>query len=162
MKFNIVEKPNDWAKTMKAVEGMSETEKLKIEFWQSFVDTMQSNPDYTKNFTFRKPAAQHWYSMAVGHSSYHIDLIMNTQKKKVGAEIYFHDDKPSFEKFNAQKSKMESSFGCELEWNEARKDCSIVIRKDLNVKERSKWSEAFNWFLPQALLFKQLIKEIDE
>ena len=161
-KFNIVEKPNDWAKTMKAVEGMSETDKLKLEYWQAFVDAMQDNPSYTKNFSFRKPAAQHWYSMAVGHSSYHLDLIMNTQRKTIGAEIYFHDDKPSFEKFRSEKAQFDNAFGCELDWNEAKKDCCIVVRKEFNVKDRSKWKEAFDWYVNQAVIFKGLIKRIDE
>lgn len=161
-KFNIVEKPNDWAKTMKAVEGMSETDKLKLEYWQAFVDTMQDNPSYTKNFSFRKPAAQHWYSMAVGHSSYHLDLIMNTQRKTIGAEIYFHDDKPTFEKFKSEKAQFDKAFGCELDWKEAKKDCCIVVRKEFNVKDRAKWKEAFEWYVNQAIIFKGLIKSIDE
>lgn len=160
-KFNIVEKPNDWAKTMKAVEGMSETEKLKLEFWQAFVDNMQDNDDYVKNFTFRKPSAQHWYSMSLGHSTYHIDLLVNTQKKTIGAELYFHDDKASFEKFKNDKNLFEDAFGCELEWSEAKKDSCIVVRKNLNIKDRSKWGDAFDWYVKQALIFKRLVNLID-
>ena len=160
-KFNIVEKPNDWAKTMKAVEGMSETEKLKLEFWQAFVDNMQGNEDYVKNFTFRKPAPRHWYSMSLGHSTYHIDLLFSTQKKNIGTEIYFHDDKASFEKFKNKKEQFEEAFGCELEWSEAKKDCCVVVRKDLNIKDHSMWEVAFNWYVKQALIFKKLVYLID-
>ena len=161
-KFNVVEKPNDWAKTMKAVDGMSDTDKLKLEFWQTFVDNMQDNPEYTKNFSFRKPAAQHWYTMALGHRTYQIDLLINTQKKNVGTEIYIHDDKATFEKFKGEKDKFETAFGCELDWSEAKKDCCIVVRKDLNVKDRSKWADAYAWYLKEALIFKRLVQEIDE
>lgn len=38
-KFNVVEKPNDWAKAMKTLDGLSDTDKLKLEFWQEFVET---------------------------------------------------------------------------------------------------------------------------
>ena len=32
-KFNIVEKPNDWAKAMTVAEGLSPLQKLQIDFW---------------------------------------------------------------------------------------------------------------------------------
>ena len=32
-----------------------------------------------KNFSKRKPRPQHWYSLAVGNSNYHINLTVNTQ-----------------------------------------------------------------------------------
>ena len=43
-KFNVVEKPNDWAKTMKSIEGMSETDRLKVEFWQAFNEQQSGIP----------------------------------------------------------------------------------------------------------------------
>ena len=32
-RFNVVEKPNDWSKTMKTIEGLSDTKLLKLDFW---------------------------------------------------------------------------------------------------------------------------------
>ena len=41
-RFNIVEKPNDWTKTMKSIEGLSNTDLLKLEFWTGFNDAMSN------------------------------------------------------------------------------------------------------------------------
>ena len=35
-KFNIVERPNTWAKAMKKTAALSETENLKLAFWEKF------------------------------------------------------------------------------------------------------------------------------
>ena len=40
--FNIVEKPNDWTKTMKSIEGLSNTDLLKLEVWTGFNDAMSN------------------------------------------------------------------------------------------------------------------------
>ena len=36
-KFNVVERPNDWAKAMKNI-GITNTQSLQMQFWQHFVD----------------------------------------------------------------------------------------------------------------------------
>lgn len=100
--------------------------------------------------------------MGLGPHSYHIDLTINTQKRSIASEIYITNDKPAFEKFKAEKAKFEPVFGPKIEWIEAKQDCRIVIRKDLNLKDQNKWSEAFTWFLDRAVEFKQLVNEIDK
>ena len=47
-KFNIVEKPNDWAKAMKVAEGLSSLQKLQVEFWQAFNEYAFVKPEFKK------------------------------------------------------------------------------------------------------------------
>ena len=89
-KFNVVERPNDWAKTMKAVEGLSDTKKLQLEFWQAFNDYAFGKQEFKSVFSKRKPQPQHWYDLSVGSSTYRVGLTVNTQKKKIGTEIYIN------------------------------------------------------------------------
>ena len=79
-KFNIVERPNDWAKTMKAAEGLSDTQKLQLDFWQAFADYAFTKETFKQQFSRRKPQPQHWYDLSVGSSALHISLTANTQK----------------------------------------------------------------------------------
>lgn len=161
-KFNVVEKPNDWAKSMKAVEGKSDTEKLKLEFWQAFVNCMRENEEYKNNFSFRKPAAQHWYTLAIGHRTCSVDLLINTQKRNIGAEIYIRGDKDTFERFKEKKEAFETKLGKGIDWNEAKKDCNIVVRKELDIKDRTKWEEAFKWFVEKSVILKGLVRDFDK
>lgn len=79
-KFNIVERPNDWAKSVKAVEGVSDTKKLQMEFWQAFADYAFANTDFAQQFKKRKAQPQHWYDLALGRSVYRLGFTVNTQK----------------------------------------------------------------------------------
>lgn len=161
-KFNVVEKPNDWAKTMKVVEGLNSTEMLKLNFWQFFNDTMSQNAEFCKYFNLRKPQPHHWYDLSIGTSSYFISLNINTQKKKVDAGIYIPNDKELFHKFKACKIDFEKSFGCDVEFRDTGKASRILIAKSINVKDSSKWLEISNWLFDRAKIFKTIASNIDK
>ena len=159
-KFNVVEKPNDWAKTMKSIEGMSEIERLKLEFWQAFNDQMSSNPDFQREFNLRKPQAAHWYDLSLGTSSYSVSLNINTQKKKIDAGIYIPNDKEVFHRFQDHAEAFKEAIDKDVEFRDAGKSSRILIYHSINVKDRSKWSEAAIWLFEMALKFKRTVKEI--
>lgn len=160
--FNVVEKPNDWAKTMKSAEGLNETQKLKLNYWQSFVEVMRDNATYTNNFTIRKANPQHWYNLSLHSSSYHIGLTLNTQKNSIGCEVYISDDKDLFHKLEESKDEFKKAFGGEVEWIEATKACRILVRKSMNVKKQENWNTCFDWYLEKSLIFKKLMKDLDK
>ena len=160
-KFNVVEKPNDWAKTMKSIEGMSETDRLKLEFWQAFNDQMASNPDFQREFNLRKPQPCHWYDLSLGTSAYYISLNINTQKKKIDAGIYIPSDKEMFHKFQEHKEVFEKAIGKEVEFRDAGKSSRILLYHSINVKDRAKWPEAAMWLFETAIKFKRAVKGID-
>ena len=160
-KFNIVEKPNDWAKTMKSIEGLNETDRLKLEFWQSFNNQLESYSDFTKEFNLRKAQAHHWYDLSLGTSSYFISLNINTQKKLIDAGIYIPNDKELFKQIKEHSQKFFDEISNEIEFREAGKASRILLYKSINIKDRSKWQEAINWMFETALKFKKTIKNIE-
>ena len=161
-KFNVVEKPNDWAKTMKSIDGMSETDRLKLEFWQAFNDQMGANPDFLCEFNLRKPQPQHWYDLSLGTSAYYVSININTQKKKIDAGIYIPNDKDTFRKFLDYKETFEHEFGKDIVFRDAGKASRILLYHSINVKDRAKWTEAATWLFETALKFKRTIKELDK
>ena len=156
-KFTIIEKPNDWAKTMKVVEGLSEHQKMQLEFWQAFIDYAFNNDEFKKIFTQRKAQPQHWYDVSVGSSVYHIAFTINSQKKKLGAEIYIHNDKETYEHFKKSAVEIEQEIGSEIVWREANKDCRILVLHDGDVKKGSdSWTQYFEWFCKMGILLKKI------
>ncbi len=158
-KFNVVEKPNDWAKAMKTLDGLNDTDKLKLEFWQEFVETMKSNTLFLNNFSARKPQAHHWYDISLGSSAYHLGLTINTQKNRIASEIYINDDKELFHKFRESETEIREVLKSDVEWREANKACRIMVSRPFIVKDKTKWPEAFDWFLQKAVEFKQIAKK---
>lgn len=161
-RFNIVEKPNDWSKTMKTIEGLSDTDLLKLEFWTGFNDAMSNNDDFKHHFRARKASPQHWYDLSIGSSAYHVCLTINTQKQCIGADIYINDDKELFGQFKSHKDEIAAMLCSEVEWREAKKACRFCISTDINPKKRENWQKAYNWFLEKAIIYKEIASKFDK
>ena len=136
---------------MKAAEGLSDTQKLQLDFWQAFADYAFTKETFKQQFSRRKPQPQHWYDLSVGSSALHISLTANTQKKRIGAKIYNNDDKSIFEKLQAQKSEIEGELETVLEWREANKACRVLALTGGDIKKGPDvWNEYFDWFCDMA------------
>lgn len=156
-KFNVIEKPNDWAKTMKVVSGLSAHHKMQLDFWQSFAEYAFKREDFKKTFSRRKAQPQHWYDVSVGSSVYHITFTINSQKKKIGAEIYVHDHKETYEQFKSRATEIEQELGVDIIWREANKDCRILILHDGDVKKGpDSWEAYFDWFCDMGIKLRKI------
>ena len=161
-KFNVVERPNDWAKNMKATAGLSEMQRLQVDYWQAFNDFTSTKSDFLKIFKLRKPQPQHWYDLSVGSSIYHISLTANSQKKRLGVELYINNNKAVFEKFEASKSKIEQELGMTLEWITATKDSRILALTAGDIKKgETAWNGYFDWYCEMALKLREIAKKYD-
>jgi hypothetical protein len=160
--FNVVERPNDWTKAKKAAEGLSETKRLQLEFWQAFNDHSFAKPEFSSRFSRRRPQPQQWYDLALGTSEYHLNLTVSTQKKRVGVGLYISDNKELFAKLAKQKEQIEEFLGAPLDWIEAEKACRMLARTDGDItKGRSNWNSLFDWYIATAIAFKEMAKKFD-
>lgn len=92
-RFNVVERPNEWTKAIKLSEGLSDIERVKLSYWTKYRDIALSKPEFTKAFNPQKPCKNHWSILRCGTSAYHIALLIDTQKGRIGVEFYVNDDK---------------------------------------------------------------------
>lgn len=161
-KFNVVERPNDWAKQMKNVDSLSETKQLQLHFWQQLSEFIKTDASFAKEFSPRKAQPQHWYDLSVGSSSYHIGLTVNTQKNLLGAEIYIPDDKEKFAIFREHAQEIEKLIGEKIEWREATKATRIITLHSCDITKKDQWDKAFNWLMNKAMAFKHVAKEFDQ
>lgn len=154
-KFNIVERPNEWAKAMRSERDHSDTKQLQFSFWQAFREYAMKT-DFVHSFTLRKARPQHWYDIGIGMSEAHISLTVNTQKKKIAASIYIPDDKQLYAKFEQEKDSIEKELGCKLDWQPIPegKAARIGIEKSADLKSTSSWPEYFDWLLNLSRSFK--------
>lgn len=160
VKFNVVEKPNDWAKTMKNQEKLTDTKQSQLEYWQRFREYAGQHDAFNPEFRTQKPQAQNWYNLSVGTSKYHISLGIGYQKKKINAEIYITDNKDIFEQFREKSDEIENMLGVPVEWIEATKACRIICNKNFDVKNKvDKWEECFEWHCQMALKLKEVSKK---
>lgn len=161
-KFNVVERPNDWAKQMKNVDSLSDTKQMQLSFWQQLSEYIKSSEEYSSKFSSRKAQPQHWYDLSIGSSSYHVGLTVNTQKKNIGAEIYIPDDKEKFAMFKEHKEQIKQLVGNKVEWREATKATRIITLLSCDISDENKWQQAIEWLLKKAVVFKDIAKKFDK
>lgn len=160
VKFDVIEKPNDWSRSLKASEGLTERDKTLLTFWQHFADYAYEKPEFSENFTKRKAQPQHWFSLGSGNPNCSIDLTARTQKKFLGVEIYVRNNKDLFYQYQEHKEEIESIIGCKVEWIEANKDCRILVtmKADINTNEDN-WSKYFDWYCEHAIQMLEIVRK---
>ncbi len=152
-KFNIVEKPNDWAKAMRSGN-------LQLEFWTAFKEYAENDEEFSRLFTLQKPKPQYWCNISLGFP-YHITLAVDTQSPVVKAGIYeIPTDKDVYNKFRTQEQEVERLMGTKVDWKKSMKTGSFFVCKDIDINERNNWSTVFNWFRDQSFKLKNLSQKI--
>lgn len=166
-KFNVVERPNDWARAMRKNTTYTETDNLKLAFWQKFNEVAPNNVQFMKEFKLRKPQAQHWYDLGVGSSAYHISLTLNTKSNCLSAGLYINEDKTIFNKIFAEKQKVASILGVskpeDIEWrsDDSKKASRFLILNHIgDMSDKSNWAAGCTWLCEMCLKIKQVVKEV--
>ena len=160
-KFNIVQRPNDWAKSQKQASTLTPVKRQQLEFWQYFADkAFEKEGEFKKVFGKRKAQALNWYSLAAGSSIYNVHLSFNTQKKQIEAGAYIQDDKELYGRYKAARAQIEQYFGCKVQWNEGEKDTRFhVIKNNCSLDDASKWNEYLDWFCEMAVKTREVLKK---
>ena len=74
VKFEVVEKPNDWTKEIKRNTSNSPTLQARYDYWVASNDYAFQNNTFAKAFNKRKASKDHWMTLSVGSSVSHISI----------------------------------------------------------------------------------------
>ncbi|MGC9237283.1 MAG: DUF4268 domain-containing protein [Thiomonas sp.] len=169
--FNVVVKPNDWAKTgqqnAKAAAAMTPTKQLQLKFWTDWSAWLQA-----KSSTLRpqKPKPQHWTNIALGRAGVHLVSTVNSREKRIGMEVYIDhpNSKAMFKQLLAQKDAIETELQTKLDWQELPDGhaCRIIqYRHDSPLEDESQWPAYFAWLeeagLSMTKVFQPRVRALD-
>lgn len=115
--FKIIEQPNDFVKSVKAItknSDISDSERNRLEFWNQLNDVLEQR---NKPFNKRKANTDHWYSIAMGSSECHISIDLVNKEHKIRVGVWIADNKDLFDHFFAHKDEIEQACGFELIWD---------------------------------------------
>ena len=168
--FNVVVKPNDWAKTgqqnAKAAATMTPTRQRQLKFWTDWQSWLQAKGSGLRT---QKPLPQHWTNIALGRSGIHLAATVNSRERRVGMEVYIdHDNsKAMFRQLQAQQAQIDQALGTKLEWMELPDGhaCRILqLRADSPLESEEQWPTYFAWLEQAALrmqeVFRPLVREL--
>lgn len=166
--FNVVAKPNVWARSVSAVVRESATEeaaerhRLRMKYWASFAEFLRQTGS---TFKIRRPNKDHWFSFAIGRGGVVISATISVERyNRIGVELYFHRDplKLAFNQLHAEKDDIEREFGEPLEWQElpGKKASRIACYKyDVDPAESSQFSDLHVWMLDHMERFKRVFQD---
>ena len=161
VKFEVIEKPNAWSKSIRKTDGMGASQQFRLEYWTAFNDYAFKNKEFAKAFGQRKATTDHWMDLSVGSSACHIAISLVRKYSHLVVELYIVDDKQLFKLLHDHKAEFEEVVGCQLDWRELpeKKASRILIRKDVNFDNRDQWPEQFDWIIEKTLKLKQAYKQ---
>lgn len=161
VKFEIIEKPNDWAKVVKKSDALNQTEQFRLEYWTAFNDYAFANPLYSKAFNKRKATNAHWMDLSIGSSGCHIAIDLIRKDNSLVVELYINDDKDLFHSLIAKRESIEKEVGYPLDWRELpqKKASRILLARSVDFEDRSKWSDQFDWLIDVTLKYKKAFKK---
>jgi hypothetical protein len=156
-KFQVISKPNDWAKAVKKYGSLplTDTKVTQFEFWNRFKEYAASKGSTLK---LRKANPQHWYTISIGSSEAHLSLSVNTQDNTIGCELYIPDSKALFKDLLNHKAAIEKAVGYKLEWMEleGKKASRVRIKRDGSLEDTKHWEDYFEWFRKEAERFQAI------
>lgn len=125
--FKIIEQPNDFVKSVKAISknsDLSERHKRRLDFWTRLNEVLEERG---KPFNKRKPTTDHWYSIAMGTSECHISIDLVNKEHKIRVGLWIPDNKELYDKLYDNKDEIEAACGFELTWQRLdNKKASLV------------------------------------
>ena len=156
-KFNVVSRPNDWAKTVHAARDqleLSETQQLQFEYWTAFVEALEAHGTQLRA---RAPQGKHWMEFAIGRTNFKIHVFANTRDKRIGVILVLSgsDAKAHFDLLQQEKDAIESEIGVSLEWRR------LPEKKESRISYRVFETDPANvddWPRQHALLVESLNK----
>ena len=161
VKFEVIEKPNDWAKEIKRNTSKSATLQARYEYWVAFNDYAFANNTFGKSFKKRKANTDHWMTLSVGSSACGISINQVRKDNLIVVEWYITDDKELYHKFYSHKTEIETGMGMELDWRELpeKKASRILISNHADFDDRNKWPEQFDWIMDVAMKLKKAFRK---
>lgn len=161
-KFQIIAKPNDWAKAVKKANTqgeLSETKLLQLEFWDKFREFARAKDPKIK---LRKANPQHWYNFRIGSSYAHLSLSVNSQSDSMGCELYIPDCKPLYAALYQKREDIENGLNEKLSWEELseKKASRIKVSRKGSLLESDEWEEYFSWLMDQMASFQKVFVKI--
>jgi len=167
--FNIVSKPNNWAKSVKksaTTQNASETKLLQQQYWQGLKNYMEDNKSFVK---VNSAQPQHWTNAAIGRSNFHLSATVNSREKTLSIWLNITGDKAkeNYEKlYSVAYEKSLTEISDQIIWDvmEGRKMSCVLLKSEGDLNSRNQWTNQFEWFKSNlekfTSFFKPLIKNL--
>lgn len=148
-KFNVVVKPNDWAKTVReqgAATESSATEALRPDYWRGFAAHLE---DAGSKLKLQSPSNRLWANLSIGRAGVHLPAVVSVRERFVCAKVYFKGPRGLryFQLLEEQRQQIDRELGEVPTWEHSAggKNSQIHLWRDADPSDRTSWLELFKW-----------------
>lgn len=161
VKFEVVEKPNNWQKIAKKNSSANSTEQQRFAYWVAFQKYAFQNKEFSKNFSRRTPSLDKWMDYFIGSSKYNISISQLQSRDEIYVEFYIKNDKELYNTLFENKETIEEETGFNFEWKKLpeRKASRIIVTRHADLKDNTQWNEQFEWLMDAMLKIKKVFKK---
>lgn len=161
IKFEVIEKPNDWTKEVRKNESANEMQQQRYDYWVAFQDYAFQDVKFAKEFKRRKPSTDHWMNYSIGSSECYISVSQIRNRGEINVALYIPDSKQLYRTLLEHKEDIERTTNISLSWYELpeRKASKINIERVVEFESRNKWNEQFNWIIDIMVKMKKAFKK---
>lgn len=160
VKFEVVERPNDWAKELRTtLEVVDEAKQQHYQYWATFLDYALQKGLFD-NFKRRKPAKYGFIDFHVGFSGCPIRLSRVISRNELDVELNIPNNKDLFHMLYDNKDAIESEAGLNFDWQEMpeKKASRIVVAKQVSFDNKDEWNSHFDWLIDNMIKLKKTFK----
>ena len=150
--FTVIEEPNAWERKVRAMPLLSETQLLKLDYWDHFVEYAKKNVSFMGVFPHLSDTRpDHWYTLRCGSSHYAVGLLVNTKQKTIGVELTVWN-KAFYDYLNqhCQEFLKDSELTHEWHGDGSHRQLIFMTRSGDIKASKTKWSEFFAWYCDLA------------
>ncbi len=165
-KFEVVAKPNEWAKTgreqAKAAAQASPIKQQQLKLWQELVKKLATESPHIKP---QKPLPQHWLNNSIGRAGFNLNPTVNSRDERLGVEVYIHhaDSKKMYQELLEKRAEIEQALGFELDWQELpdAHSCRIATwRTGSPIHDEGQWPNYLTWYVERLTKMNAVFKPI--
>ncbi len=165
-KFEVVAKPNDWARASReqarAASTGSPTKQLQFRFWTALVEHLAKEAPQIRP---AKPGPYHWLLISIGRTGFQLNCTANTREERLSVELFLPsgDAKTHFANLLLQKEKIESMLGFPLDWQElpTKTACRIASwYNDASIEDESLWEEYHAWLVQRLVAMERVLRPV--
>ena len=159
-KFNVVEAPNDWARSVDD-PTLTPTNRLCLKFWEEFNKYAATRQDFLKVFKLRKPQPQNWCSFAIGRTGMDMSASVSDFYKRVSVSVYVSRKHEENLVLLDNVALLSRKMGVEIEVGKST-DKTLKISRKFDLRDEAKWEEAFKWYCDTLPTYREAVFSVLE
>jgi hypothetical protein len=165
-KFEVVAKPNDWAKSgreqTRAAANATPAKQRQLKLWTELVARMATAAPQIKP---QKPQPQHWLNISIGRVGFNLNPTASHRDDRLGVELYIQhaESKKMYQALLAQRASIEQALGFELDWQELpdAHACRIATwRQSSPIEDETQWSAYLDWFVQHIVKMNAVFRPV--